>query len=101
MDSINFWSFILPLLLITFSSMTNVEGARDLQKVVEVFKVELPPLPTLPLPLIEPQLPPIPNLGVPIPDIPVVPTIPQIPQIPTVPQIPQIPKPELPIVPKP
>jgi hypothetical protein len=67
MASINFWSFIVPLLLIAFSSMTNVEGTRNLLKIHEVSKVDLP---TLPLP----TLPTIPNLGVPlIPTIPVVP----------------------------
>nr|KYP63057.1 hypothetical protein KK1_017622 [Cajanus cajan] len=88
------FTFILPLLLLTFSSMisdTSVAEARILPKsakVHQVSKVDLPPLPTLPLPL---PLPPLPSLPVPLPAVP----LPDLP-LPSVP-LPNVPLPNLPI----
>lgn len=96
MASIRFWSFLLPLVLVTLSSMTSdtrVEGARNLLQST----LPLPPiLPNLPLPLPplpQPELPPLPTLPkpqVPIPDVPVIPDIPKVPGIP-VPELPAVP----------
>src|ERR1044072_7940198 len=96
--ALNFWSFILPLLLVTLSSMTSdksVAEARNLpgltlqlSKVHRLSKLEVPSvLPTLPLPISLPQ-PGLP--AVPIPEVPGVPGIPKVPEVPGIPQVPQL-----------
>ncbi|KAF8377360.1 hypothetical protein HHK36_030737 [Tetracentron sinense] len=113
-------SFLVPLLLIALSSMSNnaVFAARHLleitlPKVPELPKPEFPPLPTIPTlpkpelpPLPKAELPPLPHLlTIPKPELPSLPKteLPPVPHVPTFPKldVPTLPQPELPTLPKP
>ncbi|XP_031264832.1 protein PELPK1-like [Pistacia vera] len=102
-------SFILPILLITLSSLSYnayIMGARHLLEtpLPEIPKPklpELPPLPKVELPqkpelpeLPKPELPKIPEL--PKPELPKIPELPKVPELPAVPHLPDPPKPTLP-----
>ncbi|KAJ0093546.1 hypothetical protein Patl1_25830 [Pistacia atlantica] len=85
-------SFILPILLICFSSFSynaNLVGARQLLEtpLLDLPKPKLPELPPLP----KVDLPPKPEL----PELPKIPELPK-PELPAVPHLPDLPKPTLP-----
>ncbi|XP_027339317.1 protein PELPK1-like [Abrus precatorius] len=107
MGSSNF-SFILPLVLLTFASMmsdTRVAGARNLLQstlpLPKVPNVDLPPISGLP-PLPKPQLPSVPDLSMPLPLLPPLPK-PELPPLPNIPipgasELPKLPKVAIPDV---
>ncbi|KAJ0093543.1 hypothetical protein Patl1_25834 [Pistacia atlantica] len=98
-------SFILPILLITLSSLSynaNLVGARQLldTPLPEVPKPKLPELPPLP----KVDLPPKPELPeLPKPDLAKIPELPKPelpkPELPAFPHLPDLPKPTLPTIP--
>ncbi|KAJ0034356.1 hypothetical protein Pint_25273 [Pistacia integerrima] len=88
-------SFILPILLITLSSLSynaNLVGARQLLDT---------PLPEVPKPKL-PELPPLPKVDLPpkpeLPELPKSPELPK-PELPAFPHLPDLPKPTLPTIP--
>ncbi|PON98312.1 hypothetical protein TorRG33x02_058870 [Trema orientale] len=82
-------SFMLPFLVLTFSSMisnTMVSEARHLLESTP----DLPKVPELP----KPEIPKLPEL--PKPEVPKLPELPRELPKPEIPKIPELPKPEVP-----
>ncbi|KAL2342061.1 hypothetical protein Fmac_010001 [Flemingia macrophylla] len=90
------FKFVLPLLLLTFSSMiisdTSVAEARILPESAKAHQVSKDDLPSLPVPTATPLLPDLPGS---IPALPTLP-LPSLPPLPALP-IPNVPIPNVPI----